>query len=170
MNNSMRRCLYGPVDHEQLRRDLKLELEEIPVEDSHRWNFDFQTNTPLPGMFEWEPVNCPADLCHDSSQVKDSCMLVQMEGSSHQEKCSSFPIKPPAEDTPVWRKMSFSKRGVKPTGNAQIRDVFCQEDHRVQTQQLCHKFHFSILMPNNTTELLDYQQCPNFFQQKGKEK
>lgn len=44
------------MDHEQLRRELTLKLTEIYEQDSRRWNFNFQTETPLPGRLQWEEV------------------------------------------------------------------------------------------------------------------
>ncbi|TNN51318.1 Cyclin-dependent kinase inhibitor 1B [Liparis tanakae] len=50
------RSLFGPVDHEQLRRDLALKLRELEEQDSRRWNFNFHTETPLSGRFQWDEV------------------------------------------------------------------------------------------------------------------
>lgn len=35
-------------------RDLQAGIEK---EAKERWNFDFRTGTPLPGRYQWEPVN-----------------------------------------------------------------------------------------------------------------
>ncbi|XP_035646671.1 cyclin-dependent kinase inhibitor 1B-like [Oncorhynchus keta] len=52
------RNLFGPVDHEELRRDLKGHLQEIEETSSAKWNFDFSSQTPLlNGRFEWELVD-----------------------------------------------------------------------------------------------------------------
>ncbi|KAM4703658.1 cyclin-dependent kinase inhibitor 1B-like [Rhinophrynus dorsalis] len=51
------RSLFGPIDHDELRSELKRQLKEIQANDCQRWNFDFETGTPLKGSFCWEPVD-----------------------------------------------------------------------------------------------------------------
>lgn len=51
------RSLFGPVDHDELSREMKAKLREISERDQQRWNFDFETNTPLDGDYEWEEVS-----------------------------------------------------------------------------------------------------------------
>ncbi|XP_034542026.1 cyclin-dependent kinase inhibitor 1Bb [Notolabrus celidotus] len=56
---SLCRNLFGPVDHQELKRDLKRHLREMEEADSARWGFDFANHTPLAnGRFEWELVDC----------------------------------------------------------------------------------------------------------------
>ncbi|XP_048203811.1 cyclin-dependent kinase inhibitor 1 [Perognathus longimembris pacificus] len=50
------RCLFGPVDGEQLQRDCDALMASCLQEARERWNFDFVTETPLEGDFAWEPV------------------------------------------------------------------------------------------------------------------
>uniref|UniRef100_A0A8C5Q7J6 Cyclin-dependent kinase inhibitor domain-containing protein n=1 Tax=Leptobrachium leishanense TaxID=445787 RepID=A0A8C5Q7J6_9ANUR len=50
------RSLFGPIDHDELRSELKRQLKEIQSSDCQRWNFDFETGTPLKGIFSWEPL------------------------------------------------------------------------------------------------------------------
>lgn len=38
---------------------MKAKLREIIERDQQRWNFNFETNTPMDGVYEWEEV--PAD-------------------------------------------------------------------------------------------------------------
>lgn len=134
--DSVCRSLFGPVDHEQLRRDLKLRLKEIAEEDSRRWNFNFQTDTPLPGRFEWEeiPTDRAAALYQDSAPLQDAVCssnteeeddrLSDREGGAEtdQENCSriSNTHKCPAEVTPVRRKRKLTKPAAKPGNNARI--------------------------------------------------
>ncbi|KAM9298803.1 uncharacterized protein PAF06_015791 [Gastrophryne carolinensis] len=53
---SVCRSLFGPVDHDELRSELKRQLKEIQASDCQRWNFDFEAGTPLKGTFCWEPL------------------------------------------------------------------------------------------------------------------
>ncbi|XP_028307560.1 cyclin-dependent kinase inhibitor 1B-like [Gouania willdenowi] len=50
------RNLFGPVDHDELKRDMNDKMREISERDQQRWNFNFETNTPLDGDYKWEEV------------------------------------------------------------------------------------------------------------------
>lgn len=53
------RSLFGSVDHEELKRDLKGHLREMEEAASVKWGFDFANHTPLSNSrFDWEPVDC----------------------------------------------------------------------------------------------------------------
>ena len=133
---SVRRSLFGPVDHEQLRQDLQQRMKEITEQDSRRWNFNFQTETPLPGRFQWEeiPADCAAALYQECAQLKDAVCPSHTEeedrlsdpgeegAGADQENCSSVSNthKRPAEVTPVRRKRTHSKPAAKPRNNARI--------------------------------------------------
>ncbi|XP_053308242.1 cyclin-dependent kinase inhibitor 1B-like [Spea bombifrons] len=51
------RSLFGPIDHDELKSELKRQLKEIQASDCQRWNFDFEAGTPLKGVFSWEPLD-----------------------------------------------------------------------------------------------------------------
>lgn len=53
---SVCRNLFGPVDHDELSREMKDKLREISERDQQRWNFNFEANTPLDGDYEWEEI------------------------------------------------------------------------------------------------------------------
>lgn len=50
------RNLFGPVDHEQLQRDFEEKIRQQLEEAQQRWNFNFETETPLEGPFQWERI------------------------------------------------------------------------------------------------------------------
>ncbi|XP_010191061.1 PREDICTED: cyclin-dependent kinase inhibitor 1 [Mesitornis unicolor] len=50
------RNLFGPVEHQQLEEDLASLVRQHLEEAQQRWNFDFETETPLEGPFKWERV------------------------------------------------------------------------------------------------------------------
>ncbi|XP_038126803.1 cyclin-dependent kinase inhibitor 1C-like [Cyprinodon tularosa] len=50
------RSLFGPVDHDELSRDVKAKLREISERDTQRWNFNFEDDSPLEGNYEWEEM------------------------------------------------------------------------------------------------------------------
>uniref|UniRef100_A0A8C2GZY8 Cyclin-dependent kinase inhibitor 1Ca n=1 Tax=Cyprinus carpio TaxID=7962 RepID=A0A8C2GZY8_CYPCA len=51
------RNLFGPVDHEELHGEMTRKIQEISERDQSRWNFNFETNSPLPGDYEWEAIS-----------------------------------------------------------------------------------------------------------------
>ncbi|XP_068963309.1 cyclin-dependent kinase inhibitor 1C-like [Petaurus breviceps papuanus] len=53
------RTLFGPVDHEELGRELVGKLAEISAEDERRWDYSFQDDRPLlgPGRLQWQGVD-----------------------------------------------------------------------------------------------------------------
>ncbi|XP_029283047.1 cyclin dependent kinase inhibitor 1Ca [Cottoperca gobio] len=155
---SVCRSLFGPVDQEQLRRDLTLRLKEITEQDSHRWNFNFQTDTPLPGTFQWEeiPADCSAAVYQESTQLKDDACSSHSEeeerlsdreegAGADQENCSSISNthKCPAEVTPVQRKRTLSKAVAKSRNNARITDFFAKKRRTTETKSVLNPFHTS---------------------------
>lgn len=69
------RSLFGPVDHEELKKDLKGRLQEMEEAASAKWNFDFSNHTPLPnGRYNWQTVDdSPSFYKSLESNVTDSC-------------------------------------------------------------------------------------------------
>ncbi|XP_062248875.1 cyclin dependent kinase inhibitor 1Ca [Platichthys flesus] len=154
---SVCRSLFGPVDQEQLRRDLKLRLREMSEQDSRRWNFNFQAETPLPGRFQWEeiPSDCAAAFylepvepreaaCTPATGDEDGAGAAggdgggdDREGSAgtNQENCPRIlNTKRPAEVTPVRRKRSLSKPAAKPRNYARITDFFAKRRRSTETK------------------------------------
>jgi len=74
------RCLFGPVDHSEIKETLRKELAEIKLQDEQRWNFDFSNMTPKEGRWEWYPVesrngpvpNSPRKRHHDVTDEEES--------------------------------------------------------------------------------------------------
>ena len=52
-----KRALFGPPDHEANRRFVEQELARGQREMSDRYNFDFVTEQPLEGRWQWLPLN-----------------------------------------------------------------------------------------------------------------
>lgn len=52
----VRRCLFGPVDHTEVRADLRREMKTIAEDGIRRWNFDFERETPLKGKYLWQKL------------------------------------------------------------------------------------------------------------------
>ncbi|XP_060110281.1 cyclin-dependent kinase inhibitor 1B [Heteronotia binoei] len=50
------RSLFGPVDHEQLARELRRHSRHLADASRAKWNFDFQRHRPLDGRYEWRAL------------------------------------------------------------------------------------------------------------------
>ncbi|XP_034536441.1 cyclin-dependent kinase inhibitor 1Ca [Notolabrus celidotus] len=153
---SVCRNLFGSVDQEQLRRDLKQRLREIMDQDSRRWNFNFQTDTPMCGRFQWEeiPADCAAAVYHESAQLKeksvcshsteedDRLSACEESAKTDQENCSSISNtrKSPAEVTPIRRKRTHSKSAAIPRNNTKITDFFTKRRRSTETKIILNPF------------------------------
>ena len=62
VNKGVCRCLFGPVDHEEIANTLSHELERLNLQNQERWNFDFQTERPLDGRYAWAKVGGGPDV------------------------------------------------------------------------------------------------------------
>ncbi|XP_042862663.1 uncharacterized protein LOC122247433 [Penaeus japonicus] len=67
--SKLRKNLFGPVDHNENLRFVREELEKIAKEDSERWNFDFKTEQPKEGRYEWVAVGEAAAMASQSPQL-----------------------------------------------------------------------------------------------------
>ncbi|XP_045196411.1 cyclin-dependent kinase inhibitor 1B-like [Mercenaria mercenaria] len=52
-NKGVRRCLFGIPDHDELKKELKAQLEQTSSEMKNTWNFDPLLDQPLNGRYEW---------------------------------------------------------------------------------------------------------------------
>ncbi|XP_068165972.1 cyclin-dependent kinase inhibitor 1-like [Antennarius striatus] len=120
----VRRSLFGPVDHERLRRDLRLQLDRMEEQDRLRWNFDFQAEAPLSGRFRWEetPARC-ARAEDDVSPSRGGTDQENRPGVSHPRRC-------PGGATPGRRKRTRSKPG----RDARITDFFSKRKKTPETK------------------------------------
>lgn len=51
------RNLFGPVNHDELSRDLEKHCRDLEEASQRKWNFDFQNHQPLEGRYEWQEVD-----------------------------------------------------------------------------------------------------------------
>ncbi|XP_029354796.1 cyclin dependent kinase inhibitor 1Ca [Echeneis naucrates] len=132
------RSLFGPVDHEQLRKELRQRLREMEEQDSRRWNFDFHTNTPLSGRFEWEETAADRGSSGGTREEEE-----EDNGTSHrqagagpdQENCSRIgnTHDRPAEGWLVRRKRSVSRPA---RATARITDFFTKRRRTTETRSI----------------------------------
>ena len=73
------RCLFGPVDHEELQRDLRREKESIHEMDDDNWNFDFRNVKPRPGRWQWSAVG------EDDTSIPQAYELPGLSGKRKRE-------------------------------------------------------------------------------------
>ncbi|KAL7857751.1 hypothetical protein AOLI_G00178530 [Acnodon oligacanthus] len=85
------RSLFGPVDHEELNREMKEKLREIAERDQRRWNFNFGAGVPLLGEYEWEET--PGET---SPAFYQEC--VRAGRRSRAERASQTPAQRPGEE------------------------------------------------------------------------
>lgn len=92
------RNLFGPVDHDELNREMKSKLREISERDQRRWNFNFERDEPLLGEYEWEesPVETSPAFYHESVQIGRSRIVLPVKPS-----VDSRPQDSTAQDAPV---------------------------------------------------------------------
>uniref|UniRef100_A0A8P0TQ92 Cyclin-dependent kinase inhibitor 1C n=2 Tax=Canis lupus familiaris TaxID=9615 RepID=A0A8P0TQ92_CANLF len=95
------RSLFGPVDHEELSRELQIRLAELSAEDQRRWDYNFQQDVPLrgPGRLQWTEVDSdsvPA-FYRETVQV-GRCRLLLAPRPRPEGAGDSPPPAPPAEE------------------------------------------------------------------------
>ncbi|XP_012876315.1 PREDICTED: cyclin-dependent kinase inhibitor 1C [Dipodomys ordii] len=93
------RSLFGPVDHEELGRELRMRLAELSAEDQNRWDFNFQQDVPLrgPGRLQWTEVDSesvPA-FYRETVQVGRCRLLVGPRAPPVTLAVISRPLEPP---------------------------------------------------------------------------
>ena len=50
------RSLFGPVDHDEVKKTLAREMDVLDTRQKLKWNFDFKNEVPLAGKFHWEKI------------------------------------------------------------------------------------------------------------------
>ncbi|XP_040111246.1 cyclin-dependent kinase inhibitor 1C isoform X2 [Oryx dammah] len=96
------RSLFGPVDHEELGRELQMRLAELSAEDQRRWDYNFQLDMPLrgPGRLQWTEVDSesvPA-FYRETVQV-GRCRLLLAPRPRPDGAVNSPPPGPPADES-----------------------------------------------------------------------
>lgn len=81
-HSSVCRNLFGPIEHDALNRELKAKMKEISERDQRRWNFHFETDTPIPGSYEWEGMSADSTPAFYQESTKVGGMRVQVVTSN----------------------------------------------------------------------------------------
>ncbi|XP_037788201.1 cyclin-dependent kinase inhibitor 1B-like [Penaeus monodon] len=87
--SKLRKNLFGPVDHSENLRFVHEELEKITKEDSERWNFDFKTEQPKEGRYEWVAVGEGATKMNPPPQL--TCLTANNVNVKSVKRLSASP-------------------------------------------------------------------------------
>eukprot|EP00123_Amoebidium_parasiticum_P015262 comp22861_c0_seq1/m.36072 comp22861_c0_seq1/g.36072 ORF comp22861_c0_seq1/g.36072 comp22861_c0_seq1/m.36072 type:complete len:137 (-) comp22861_c0_seq1:792-1202(-) len=68
--HNLRRNLFG-ADHDELTRELQAEAAALHSAQGARWNFCFNTETPLPGAYVWEKNESECEDCDGCCSVEE---------------------------------------------------------------------------------------------------
>ena len=102
MKSKACRQLFGPVDHEEVAATTKRLKDEMNDELLRRWNFNFETMTPLTGRWDWidetkytvsrqqeaaAPLSASTRLCPIPSVQEPTCRPQSILGSNNGPTC-----------------------------------------------------------------------------------
>ncbi|XP_029909787.1 cyclin-dependent kinase inhibitor 1C-like [Myripristis murdjan] len=151
------RNLFGPVDHDELNREMKAKLREISERDQQRWNFNFEANTPLDGDYEWEesPVDKTPVFYQDSVQIgRTRVVVTPVKGKPSPDsglpECPRMDVldrlaDPESSSTPCPAEINQENRTDKlNSGKSSRRQVPCVRRKRTATTD------------TNTTHITDF--------------
>ena len=73
-SRSVKRMLW-PVDHEQIKNELRREQQAADKEFTERYNFDFKTGQPLHGKYKWVSIDSelPSDNECGTTTKQNTC-------------------------------------------------------------------------------------------------
>lgn len=95
----VKRCLFGRGDPEENIRFAKKELEKSLADSKKRWNFDFESERPLDGRYEWHspypkyrPASGAASVASkENSNPSNPCSKPTSDSSSDSTSSSPDP-------------------------------------------------------------------------------
>ena len=83
-----KRSLFGTVDHDQIRDDLRRELRLITEEKKQKWNFDFENFQPLRGRFKWERVGKRLQTRRSPTEINPTLGAADSGGAENSQQSS----------------------------------------------------------------------------------
>nr|XP_033784406.1 cyclin-dependent kinase inhibitor 1C [Geotrypetes seraphini] len=119
--------LFGRVDHEELRRELKSKLREMSEADRERWDYDFETDSPLAGgRLQWEAVPGEAvpAFYRETLRPGEPWHRDRAGEEGGQENCRHQP------NSGLTTKTA-------PKGAAQITDLFAKRKRTTESKLTC---------------------------------
>lgn len=143
------RNLFGPVDHEELSREMKDRLREISERDQQKWNFNFEANTPLVGDYEWEEV--PVDKTPVFYQSSAQTARVPVPATPVKQRPSSDPVAPESPRMDVLERLAEGSSAHSPVEvNQENRKDKLNSGKATQRQVPCVRRKRSATTDNNT--------------------
>ncbi|XP_055973094.1 cyclin-dependent kinase inhibitor 1B [Sorex fumeus] len=106
------RNLFGPVNHEELTRDLEKHCRDMEEASQRKWNFDFQNHKPLEGKYEWQEVeksSLPEFYYRPPRPPKGACKVPAPESqgvSGHRQPVPLMGSQANSEDTHLGEQKS----------------------------------------------------------------
>jgi hypothetical protein len=93
-SSGVKRCLFGPGNTEENIKFAKRELEKSLLESSQKWNFDFASEKPLDGRYQWHnsrqlPYSRPKNVDKNVGNVENVENLRPLEHPSSKHTSSS---------------------------------------------------------------------------------
>ena len=114
------RRLFGEVDHGELKRVLEESKAVMFKQQAEKWNFDYQTETPMRGRYDWQRVmrgdenvpkayalvgmtpmstvtdaqcvaECESECAQDNQQTSDRCKTQRKSSRSTQRHIPGKP-------------------------------------------------------------------------------
>ncbi|KAK7117314.1 hypothetical protein R3I94_022770 [Phoxinus phoxinus] len=120
------RNLFGPVDHDELKRELTSKLREISRRDQLRWNFNFSEGQPLNGGLKWEESpaeDCPEFYREKTAVSKRPCVdFPTTERIAHASKCGSRSMKV-LKKTAMCNRRKVSRKTVARVQTKRLTDL-----------------------------------------------
>lgn len=89
------RNLFGPVNHEELTRDLEKHCRDMEEASQRKWNFDFQNHKPLEGRYEWQEVekgSLPEFYYRPPRPPKGACKVPAQESQDINGSRQALPL------------------------------------------------------------------------------
>ena len=71
---TIRKELFGPTNHDENRKLLQQELNQISNQDMVKWNFNFKDDKPIEGRFDWEEISTrKVPSAYDMLHLQGAC-------------------------------------------------------------------------------------------------
>ncbi|CAJ1056240.1 PREDICTED: cyclin-dependent kinase inhibitor 1C-like [Xyrichtys novacula] len=155
---SVCRNLFGPVDHDELNREMKDKLREISDRDQQRWNFNFETNTPLDGDYAWEEVSVDKtpEFYQDSVQNERTRVPATPVKQTPTHSDSAFPETPRSDALERLALPDCSSTPCPVEVNQENRTDKLNSGKRTYRQTQCVRRKGTTTADNNNTHITDY--------------
>ncbi|XP_031724714.1 cyclin-dependent kinase inhibitor 1C [Anarrhichthys ocellatus] len=154
---SVCRNLFGPVDHDELSREMKDKQREISERDQQRWNFNFEANTPLVGDYEWEEV--PVDTTPVFYQDSVQNGRTRVAETPVKQRPSSDSVLPETPDMDVLERWAVPESSGAPCPvevNQENRTDKLNSGRPAHRQVPCVRRKITAVADNNNTHITDF--------------